>query len=123
MFDTDRDFALALIETDFLQRLELGDIFFAMIAQAALLQGEVTEIAPVMNGDAGTDQSGASDRVFLFAEFSGQFAQAETQDGGFQRSDAEETPSSIGDCLYESVFIAGNGCVLCEVTIDVLAIG
>ena len=67
----------------------------------------------------GADETTAGVEILFVIEFIGEFAMAEGIDGGFERWDAEEAPSSVGDGLNESVFIVGGGRVFGKVTINV----
>ena len=122
MLDREGDFALALVEARFLKGLELRDIFFAMIAEATFLECEIAEISPVVDSDAGAEESGAGGGVFLSGEFAGEFAQSEAQDGSFEWGDAQETPFGVDDGLDESVFVVSSGSVFGEVTVNVLLV-
>ena len=92
----------------FLQLGEFGDIGFALVAEAALLQSEVGEIAAIGHEDFALDEGFAIDGVGVVGELIGEFEAADGVDAGFERGDAEQAPFGIGDRLDERFFFVGS---------------
>ena len=101
-----------------LQGFQFGLVGFHLIAEAALLEGEVGEVAAVGHEDFAGDERFAGGGVGLFGVEVGEFEQAEGVDAGFERGDAEDAPFGVGNHLHERVFLVGGGGFLFEVAVE-----
>jgi hypothetical protein len=82
-----------------LEREEFGDVGFALVAEAALLQSGIGQFFAVDEEGLSMDERFAIVWIRIVGELVGEFAAADGVDAGFERSDAEEAPVSIGDEL------------------------
>ena len=84
-----------------LESAELGEVGLLLIAQAAILEGEVVEIATIREEDLTLDESFADGGVGFLRMEIGEFEAANGVDAGFERSDAVDAPFGIGNALDE----------------------
>ena len=99
---------------------EFGDIFFAVVAEAALLEGEVGEFLAVEIEDLGLEEGFVGGWIGFVGDLAGEFFAAESVEAGFERSDAEETPFGVADGLERAFFVVVGGGVFTDDAGDVL---
>ncbi len=88
--------------------LQFGHIGFALIAEAAFLEGDVGEFFAVGPEDFSLNERLADGGIALIGIKVGEFELAHGPDAGFERGDAEKTPIGVRDGLDESAFLVGG---------------
>jgi len=93
-----------------LQAAEFGGVLFELIAETALLQGEIAEVLLIGAEDVGFEHGGAELGVGFMGAVGGELVTAEGVEAGFESGDTEQTPFGIGDGLDEVLFdVVGRG--------------
>ena len=92
-----------------MEAADFGGVLFELIAETALLQGEIAEIFLIGAEDVSFEHGGAELGVGFMGAVGGEFVTAERVETGFESGDAEEAPFGIGDSLREVLFDVVGG--------------
>jgi len=124
---TGLDFAsvvfLRLLFAFLLESLELFEIGFVLIADAALLESQVAQVAAISEENFAADDVFANGGVGLLGVQIGEFDLTDGVDACFQSWDAQNAPFTVGDHLDEGVFFVSGGREAREVTVEVCLVG